>query len=94
MVLAGRLLEPPKAPKRESEHAPKGEWPTMREELTRKALQAIQDANAKRDAGQINDRELWLVIDALFDVTHGLIGEDMSGLIYRARQELREHAPQ
>lgn len=66
----------------------------MREEITRKALQAIQEANAKRTAGTITDRELWLVIDALFDTTHGLIDADMSALIYRSRQELKEHAPQ
>ncbi|MBP2498375.1 hypothetical protein ABID82_005061 [Methylobacterium sp. PvP062] len=93
MVLAGRLIEPPKAPKRESPNASKSEWPTMREELTRKALQAVQDANAARDAGRMTDRDLWFVIDALFDVTHGLIAEDMSALLYRARQELKEHAP-
>lgn len=80
--------------KRESAQAGMGEWATMREEITRKALQAIQEANAKRTAGTITDRELWLVIDALFDTTHGLIDADMSALIYRARQELKEHAPQ
>lgn len=82
------------APKLESPKASMGEWASMREEITRKALQAIQDSSARRDAGQITDRDLWFAIDALFDVTHGLIDPDMSALIYRARQELKEHAPQ
>jgi hypothetical protein len=70
------------------------EWASMKDEITRKGLQAIQEANAKRDAGTITDRELWLVIDALFDTTQGLVDPDISALIYRARQELKEHAPQ
>lgn len=93
-LLRSLALKFEQAPKLESPKASMGEWATMREEITRKALQAIQNANAARDAGRMTDRDLWFVVDALFDVTHGLIDQDMSALIYRARQELREHAPQ
>jgi hypothetical protein len=93
-LLRSLALKFEQAPKPESPKARMGEWATMKEEVTRKALQAVQEANAKREAGIITDRELWLVIDALFDTTQGLIDPDMSALIYRARQELKEHAPQ
>lgn len=93
-LLRSLALKFEQAPKPESPKASMGEWATMREEITRKALQAIQDANAARDSGRMTDRDLWFVVDALFDVTHGLIDPDMSALIYRARQELKEHAPQ
>ena len=93
-LLRSLALKFEQSPKAESPKASMGEWATMREEITRKVLQTVQDANAARDAGRMTDRDLWFVIDALFDVTHGLIAEDMSGLLYRARQELKEHAPQ
>lgn len=93
-ILRGLAARFAQAPNRERPKAPMTEWASMKDEITRKALQAIQEANAKRDAGTITDRELWLVIDALFDTTQGLVDPDMSALIYRARQELKEHAPQ
>ena len=78
----------------ESAKAPKSEWATMQDEITRKALQVVQEAMTKQEAGTITERELWCIVDALFDTTHGLIPKDTSDVLYRARQELKEHAPQ
>ncbi|TXN08953.1 hypothetical protein FV222_00340 [Methylobacterium sp. WL103] len=86
--LAGRL----KAPKRETAKQPQSYFATQKEEITRKALGAVADAQARFEAGELTGRDLWVAVDAIHDTVSGLIDPDMTLLIYRARQELKEHA--
>ncbi|MCP1539980.1 hypothetical protein [Methylorubrum extorquens] len=96
--LGEKFRQPAKAPSSLGANPPKrepqSEWATMKEEIARKAMQAVQDAVHKHACHIITERELWLVIDALFDTTHGLVDPDTSAILYGARQELKEHAPQ
>lgn len=87
--LAGRL----NAPKREPAKQPQSYFATQKEEITRKALGAVADAQMKFEAGTITGRDLWVAVDAIYDTISGLIDPDMAALIYQARQELKEHAP-
>lgn len=81
------------SPKAESAKQPKGEWASMKSEITRKALTVLSEAQFKQMDGRINGRELWCIADTLYDTTSGLVDPDISALLYRARQELKEHAP-
>ncbi|AMB48340.1 hypothetical protein [Methylobacterium sp. AMS5] len=83
-----------RSPKREPAKPLKSEWATMKDEITRKALGTLADAQLRFSDGQITGRELWCIVDGIYDTVSGLVDWDIAQLIYRARQELKEHAPQ
>lgn len=86
--LATKFETPVRAAKpRESDFA------TQKEEITRKALGTLADAQLRHQDGQISARDLWLVADTIYDTVSGLVDWDIAQLIYSARQELKEHAP-
>lgn len=67
-------------------------WPTFAGELGRKAMTQFQRWAELNAAGKITDRELYVVLDTLYETTVGLIPMDQVDLIVEALTELREEA--
>jgi hypothetical protein len=65
------------------------DWPALTEELTRKGAQALEKWLAKHDEGKITDRELYIVVDALWDTMSGLCERAFLRTLEAIHQELR-----
>jgi hypothetical protein len=63
-------------------------WPSLGEELARKALETLHEAAHKNSTGELSDQELVLVVNTITDLTMGLIPKEISNLIYQVRKEL------
>jgi hypothetical protein len=64
-------------------------WPTFGEELARKALDVVHVATHDHlIEGTISERELRLIVDAVFNTISGLAPWDVSDLIYKIRTDL------
>lgn len=63
-------------------------WEDIKSEIARKTTEAFADATYKASAGEITERELRLIVDALYDATVGLAPRDVSDMLYAARAEL------
>lgn len=68
------------------------DWPTLGEELARKALEIMQRRLAQHAAGAITDRELWLAVDSLYDAITGLVDWDVANVLYQVRENLKIEA--
>ena len=64
------------------------EWPELAEELGRKAIENLNGYMTKFEAGEISQRELWLVSDAIYDTITGLASWEDAKIIYAIRQSL------
>lgn len=60
----------------------------MSEEIGRKALDLVADRVARMDAGELTERELWLITDAVYDTIAGLASWDDANIIYGVRNGL------
>lgn len=87
--LGERMASPPRpvATPQESDFA------KQKDEIARKALETLQDAQAKLDQGVYTERDLWVVANTLYDNVSGMVDWDIANLILAARQELQEHSP-
>lgn len=65
------------------------DWPELGEELARKSLEKLEEALQRHARGKITRRELFLVTDALYDASIGLIDKEASNAIYAVRQGVR-----
>lgn len=65
-------------------------WPELGEELARKSLELLESRVSAFDRKRITRRELWLVADALSDVTQGLVPKEAWEAIYAVRQSLKK----
>lgn len=64
-------------------------WPELGEELSRKALETVEQAlHAHLVEGDMTDRELRLVVDAVCDTIQGLVPPKAFDVIYAIRKEL------
>lgn len=68
---------------------PKDDWPTLGEELARKGLEQLEFWMAKRDAGKITQRELFIVTQVLYAVMSGLAPWEATTLVTEVNQEIR-----
>ncbi|RWI35496.1 hypothetical protein [Mesorhizobium sp.] len=68
------------------------DWPTLKAELGRKGMQALQKYVAKHTDGRITDRELYIVTDVLWDVMSGLSPEADLRIVEAVNEELRRNA--
>ncbi len=58
----------------------------IKEELDRKAVDALEQLARQNVAGEINDRELFIAVTALYDTTSGLIDETVQRMIAGLRK--------
>lgn len=65
------------------------DWPALSDELTRKGAQALEKWLAKHTEGKISDRELYIVVDALWDTMAGLCERTFLRTLEAIHQELR-----
>lgn len=65
------------------------DWPTLGEELGRKALEGLDRRIRQHAAGTISDRELWLAVDSLYDAITGLVDWDVANVLYQVREGLK-----
>jgi hypothetical protein len=63
-------------------------WPELGEELARKSLDTLIAAVCKHTDGELNDRELMIVVNTITDTTMGLIPMDVTETIYAVRKGL------
>ena len=63
-------------------------WPELGSELGRKGLDVISAAASKLEDGEISERELWLIADAVYDCMAGIAPWDDANVIYAVRQGL------
>lgn len=64
------------------------EWASHRDELTRKALDHLNDQALKNAEGKLSDAALWLVADTIITITQGLTVREDWDFMYSVREEL------
>jgi hypothetical protein len=64
------------------------EWPTLGEELARKAMGRITTDLIRYQAGELSAARVLLTADILSDVTQGLIDNETWNTIYAVRGEM------
>lgn len=69
------------------------EWPSFAEELGRKSLEVLEKWTKKFEAGEISRREVFILVDGLYDTTSGLIPRDVSDLIANVHKEIKTGKP-
>lgn len=67
---------------------PSDNWPTLAEELGRKALDTTSYFVELQAQGKITERELWLVCNGIYDVMSGLADWNDTNVVYRVRQSV------
>lgn len=67
-------------------------WPSFGEELGRKALETVEKWMQRHDAGQIRARELYILVDGLYDTISGLAPKEVCNVIADLHQEIRKSA--
>lgn len=65
-----------------------GELPTIKEELDRKSLDAIERLILKHRSGEISDEAYSVALDVLFQTVSGLVSEDFIQMITLAGDEI------
>lgn len=68
------------------------EWPSFREELGRKGLQALDKYATLHLQGKISARELYIVADVLFDAMSGLADWSATDLVAKVHEDIRQNA--
>ncbi|SER27930.1 hypothetical protein SAMN05216548_11477 [Faunimonas pinastri] len=63
-------------------------WEDIQGELSRKVVEALAERVHQHEQGKITDRELYLVVNSLFDTVSGLVPWDLTDTIYNVRKEL------
>lgn len=66
------------------------ELPTLKEELSRKALDTLEGLMVKRSHKEITRTELSMSLDTLFSAVSGLVEEDFLDLITMAGEDMSE----
>lgn len=66
------------------------EWPSFADELTRKSAQTLDRWLERFDRNKITKRELFVLVDALWDCTSGLAHEDFLRTLEAIHKELRD----
>lgn len=64
-------------------------WPTFSEELTRKSAGTLDKWMSMYDRGKISARELFILVDGLWDAVSGLVETDFLRTLEAIHQELR-----
>jgi hypothetical protein len=64
-------------------------WPSFGEELGRKALTTLEKWMQRYDDGKINKRELYVLVDGLYDTVSGLAPRDDCAVIEAVHLEIR-----
>lgn len=65
-------------------------WPTYAAELTRKGALTLAKWSDRRAAGKITDRDLYIVIDTLWDTMSGLCEAEFLRTLEELMKELRD----
>jgi hypothetical protein len=66
------------------------EWPTFSEELSRKAMEKLNDAVHRRGENLLNDGEVFLIADTLLDLVMGLVPFDVTDTIDSVRKAVKQ----
>jgi adenylate kinase len=65
-------------------------WPSHRDELTTKLSATTEKWVKAHSAGKITDRELYIVVDALWDTCSGMTQEIPLRILERIHKDLRK----
>lgn len=68
------------------------EWPSFASELGRKTSEVVERWMRAYDAGKLTFREFYLIVNAAYDTTSGLVPRDVSDMLARLEKELRDDA--
>lgn len=64
------------------------DWPSHRQELTRKAAEVLAQGTTSFEAADLNRDEYLVLVTTLYDTTSGLVDRDLSTLIANIHKEL------
>ena len=67
-------------------------WPSFADELGRKSAEVVERWMTAHNAGKISLKELYLIVNALYDATSGLVPRDVSSMLATIEKELRIEA--
>lgn len=67
------------------------ELPTIQEELSRKAIDTLEELLRKEKQGKINKAQLDVALDTLFSTVSGMVDEEFIDLITLASDEVKSH---
>jgi hypothetical protein len=67
----------------------KTDWIEFNEALSRKTMEQFTTAAKRNAAGKITDRELYLIIAALWDTVAGLVDAEVLRILEAAHADLR-----
>ena len=65
------------------------DWPEHRDELTRKALDHLNDQVLANAAGRLSDVALYLIVDTIITITQGLTIKEDWEVMYAIREDLK-----
>lgn len=65
-------------------------WPELGEELARKGMTVLQDRFFAYTEGKLSRREIYLVLDTIHSMMHGLAPDEASEEIYDMRQKIKK----
>lgn len=68
--------------------AVESDWPEHVEELSRKTMETLENWAKLNDAGAKSDAAFLLVVSVLWDVTSGLVRQDVSRVLEAVHKEL------
>lgn len=68
------------------------DWPSHAQELSRKTLETLDKWMARVDAGQAKKRDLYVIVDALWDAVSGLADKKTLRILEHVHEELRKEA--
>lgn len=68
------------------------DWPSHTQELGRKSMEVIDRWMSAYNAGKLTLREFYLIVNATYDTTSGLVPKDVSDILAEIEKELRLEA--
>lgn len=70
----------------------KDKWPSYADELSRKVTETVARWMERVDAGVAKKRDLFVLVDGLWDACSGLVHEDVLRMLEAIHEELRREA--
>lgn len=67
-------------------------WPSFADELGRKTADVLDRWMTAYESGKISLKELYLIVNAIYDTTSGLAPREISDLLADTEKELRDES--
>lgn len=68
------------------------DWPSHHAELTRKGFATLNKWAKAYAAGKITSRELYILVDGMWDTVSGLCAEELQRALEAVHEEIRRNA--